>query len=58
MKNGAYGWHTHSVLSDINNNAKGKYGWHFDVIQTPKYAKITFESKDDAFWFRLRNKIT
>ena len=20
------------VLSDINNNAKGKYGWHFDVI--------------------------
>jgi hypothetical protein len=48
----------HSVLSDINKNAKGKYGWHFDVVRDTKYAKITFEDKDDAFWFRLRNKIT
>ena len=43
---------------DNRKNAKGKYGWHFDVVRDTKYAKITFEDKDDAFWFRLRNKIT
>ena len=46
MKNGAHGWHTHSVLSDINNNAKGKYGWHFDVIQTiPNMLKLHLKTR-------------
>ena len=43
----------HHVLSNINSNAKGKYGWHFDVVRDTKYAKITFENEDDALWFRL-----
>lgn len=46
----------HSILEDINNTALGKYGWHFDVIRDTKYAKITFEDKDDALWFRLKIK--
>jgi len=44
----------HSVLTDINTNAKGKYGWHFNVVRDTKYAIITFEDKDDALWFRLK----
>jgi hypothetical protein len=43
----------HNLLSDINTNAKGKYGWHFDVVRDTKSAIITFEDEDDALWFRL-----
>ena len=41
MKIGALIGIHHGVLADINNNAKGKYGWHFDVIPDTKYAMIT-----------------
>ena len=43
----------HTLLSDINTNAKGKYGWHFDVVRDTKSAIITFEDEDDTLWFRL-----
>tara|TARA_B100002019_G_scaffold293374_1_gene320541 strand:- start:3149 stop:3469 length:321 start_codon:yes stop_codon:yes gene_type:complete len=46
----------YNILLDINSNAKGKYGWHFDVIRDTKYAKISFENEDDALWFRLKIK--
>ena len=45
----------HAVLHDINTNAKGKYGWNFNIVKDQKIAMISFENEDDALWFRLKH---
>lgn len=44
-----------SCLHWCRDNCKGKYGWHFETINSPpaKLAYVTFEDADDAFWFAL-----
>ena len=46
---------SHGVLDDINTNAKGRYGWNFNLVKDQKIAMISFENQDDALWFRLKH---
>lgn len=45
-----------SVIMECEINCKGKYGWHFTVDQAHerKNAIMSFEDKDEAFWFVLK----
>jgi hypothetical protein len=41
------------VLERINEKCKGKFGWHFNVVDKTKIAYITFERRRDAGLFGL-----
>lgn len=45
----------HGILHMINNKCPGNFGWRFDVVNNTKYAIISFDDRDYAFWFRLKH---
>jgi hypothetical protein len=46
-----------SVLQWIDENTESdKWGWYFTQRHNVQYAIISFDSIDDAFWFRLSYK--
>ena len=56
-------WHRVGIPSNVLNwceeNCEKPFGWHFTIepdysLNKIKKAMITFEDKDDAFWFSLR----
>ena len=45
----------HGILHMINNKCPGNFGWRFNVEGNTKYAIISFDDKEYAFWFRLKH---
>jgi len=44
----------YSVLDKINRECPDKFGWRFEVSNDIKYAIISFDNREYAFWFNLQ----
>jgi len=45
----------HHIIDMINKECPSKFGWRFDVKNDTKYAIISFDDRDYAFWFNLKH---